>query len=88
MKNRKKQMCKTKVILFSGLGCLMFIFCSLLTIKIIPGLKDNLLDSAIGWLIGGISTIIGLITTKRAVDDVQMGMNYNPKLDKDKENEE
>lgn len=82
---RKKQMCKTKVILFSGLGCLMFIFCSLFVLKIVKG--DNLLDNVTGWIIGGISTVIGLITTKRAVDDVQMGINYNPKLDEDEEKE-
>lgn len=79
-------MCNKKLILYSGLGCLMFIFCSLFIIKII--LDDNLLDSVTGYIIGGVSTIIGIVMTGRVADDVQKGINYNPKLDKDKENEE
>jgi hypothetical protein len=80
---KKKSMCKKKVIFFSGLGCLMFIFCSLLMIKII--LDDNLLDSVTGYIIGGIGTIVGIVMTGRVADDVQMGINYKPGLDKNEE---
>ena len=83
MKRQKKPMCKKAVILFSALGCLMFIFCSLFIIKIIKG--DNLLDEVTGYIIGGIGTVTAIVMGGRVADDVQMGINYKPGLDKDNE---
>jgi len=81
---RKKPISKKMIIFFTGILSLLFIFCSLLIIKIV--LKDDLLNNMTGFIIGGIGTITGIVMTGRVADDYQIGINFKKELaEKDEE---